>query len=105
MYVDYMCGRFTLRTPAQQWAYAVELPRSEEAQHEGPVVVDVAVRVVNGAIGVGCLDHEGRLLVWRTEACFRDAAGRWWFVSLLDYFHNHHPSGDREYISRKKTAK
>ena len=44
--------------------------------------------------------QEGRLLIWGTAACFRDATGRWWFVSLVDYFRSHHPSGNRE-LSRK----
>jgi len=48
--------------------------------------------------------HEGRLLIWQTEACFRDGDGRWWFVSLFDYFHSHHPAGDRE-LSHEKTPK
>lgn len=48
--------------------------------------------------------HEGRLLVWGTAACFRDATGRWWFVSLFDYFHGHHPSGNRE-LSHGKPPK
>jgi hypothetical protein len=40
--------------------------------------------------------REGRLLIWNTESCFRDATGRWWFVSLFDYFHSAHPKGDRK---------
>ena len=39
--------------------------------------------------------REGRLLLWQTESCFRDATGRWWFVTLFDYFHKFHPKGDR----------
>ena len=38
---------------------------------------------------------EGRLLIWNTEACFRDATGRWWFVSAYDHFHRSHPKGNR----------
>ncbi len=41
---------------------------------------------------------EGRLLIWNTEACFRDAAGRWWFVTLFDHFHKSHPNGDRTLV-------
>jgi hypothetical protein len=40
--------------------------------------------------------REGRLLIWNTECCFRDATGRWWFVDAFDYFHRSHPKGDRE---------
>ena len=40
--------------------------------------------------------HEGRLLLWNTESCFRDATGRWWFVSAYDHFHGSHPKGIRE---------
>ncbi|HVX15787.1 MAG TPA: hypothetical protein VHC22_31685 [Pirellulales bacterium] len=39
---------------------------------------------------------EGRLLIWNTEACFRDATGRWWFVNAFDHFHRSHPRGDRK---------
>ena len=40
--------------------------------------------------------REGRLLIWNTESCFRDATGRWWFVSAFDHFHTSHPKGDRK---------
>ncbi len=39
--------------------------------------------------------HVGRLLIWQTEACYRDGTGRWWFVNAFDYFHKAHPNGDR----------
>ncbi len=48
--------------------------------------------------------YEGKLLVWNTEACFREATGKWWFVNIFDYFHSHHPSGERN-LSREKTGK
>jgi hypothetical protein len=38
--------------------------------------------------------REGRLLIWTTESCFRDATGRWWFVNAFDHFHRFHPKGD-----------
>ncbi len=38
---------------------------------------------------------EGLLLLWNTEACFRDATGRWWFVNVFNHFHNSHPRGNR----------
>lgn len=37
----------------------------------------------------------GRLLIWNTEVCFRDATGRWWFVTDYDHYHRAHPKGDR----------
>lgn len=37
----------------------------------------------------------GRLLVWKTEACFRDGTGRWWFVSNFHNYHRAHPQGQR----------
>jgi hypothetical protein len=40
--------------------------------------------------------REGRLLIWNTESCFRDANGRWFFVDAFDYFHSSHPKGDRK---------
>lgn len=39
---------------------------------------------------------EGRLLIWNTESCFRDATGHWWFVSAFNHFHAAHPKGNRE---------
>lgn len=42
----------------------------------------------------GC--REGRLLIWNTECCFRDATGRWYFVNAFDHFHRAHPKGDRK---------
>jgi hypothetical protein len=44
----------------------------------------------------GC--GEGRLLLWYTEACFRDATGAWWFVGAFDHFHRFHPKGSRELV-------
>jgi len=43
--------------------------------------------------------RDGRLLIWQTESCFRDATGRWWFVSAFDYFHMAHPQGDRKLVN------
>jgi hypothetical protein len=40
--------------------------------------------------------REGRLLIWNTECCFRDATGTWYFVSAFDQFHRMHPKGDRK---------
>ncbi len=37
--------------------------------------------------------HEGRLLIWYSEACYRDATGRWFFVSTFDHFDRSHPKG------------
>jgi len=42
-------------------------------------------------------DHgQGKLLIWHTAACFRDVEGKWWFVSLFDHYHRHHPNGQRQ---------
>jgi hypothetical protein len=38
----------------------------------------------------------GKLLIWNTVACFRDANGTWHFLTNGDYFHLHHPAGDPE---------
>jgi len=40
--------------------------------------------------------REGRLHIWNTESCFRDATGTWWFVDAFDQFHRSHPKGNRE---------
>jgi hypothetical protein len=47
--------------------------------------------------------REGRLLIWNTESCFRDAAGRWWFVDAFDQFHRSHPKGNREIVKGAKS--
>lgn len=47
--------------------------------------------------------HDGRLLIWKTEACFRDATGRWWFVALFDHYHGTHPAGNRS-LARTKAG-
>ena len=39
--------------------------------------------------------REGRLILWNTESCFRDATGRWRFVSAFHHFHKSHPHGER----------
>jgi hypothetical protein len=46
--------------------------------------------------------QQGRLLLWDTACCVRDATGKWWFVSTFDYFHRKHPKGNRE-LSHKNT--
>jgi len=38
---------------------------------------------------------QGRLLLWGTTACVCDSTGKWWFVSVFDYFHRKNPKGDR----------
>ncbi len=45
--------------------------------------------------------QEGRLLLWNTCACVRDAAGKWWFVTTFDYFHRKHPKGDRSLVPKE----
>ena len=40
--------------------------------------------------------REGVLLLWESVACYRDATGKWWFVSLFDEYHRSHPNGSRE---------
>ena len=44
---------------------------------------------------------KGRLLIWGTVACVRDSAGKWWFVSIFDYFHAKHPQGKRELAKKR----
>ena len=39
--------------------------------------------------------REGKLVIWNTEACFRDASGRWLYVTAFNYFLGFHPRGDR----------
>ena len=46
--------------------------------------------------------REGRLLIWETESCFRDATGRWWFVSAFDHYHRAHPKGNRKLAKQRE---
>ena len=48
----------------------------------------------------GCA--EGRLLIWETTCCYRDATGNWSFVTLFDQFHRSHPKGDRRLVKEAK---
>ena len=48
--------------------------------------------------------QEGRLLLWHTECCYRDATGRWWFVNAFDHFHRSHPKGNRN-LAKKPQSK
>ncbi len=43
----------------------------------------------------------GRLLIWHTESCYRDATGSWWFVGAFNHFHRYHPKGDRKLAKEK----
>jgi hypothetical protein len=45
---------------------------------------------------------EGRLLIWDTRCCYRDATGTWSFVTLFDQFHRSHPKGDRRLVKEAK---
>lgn len=44
----------------------------------------------------------GRLLIWNTEVCFRDATSRWWFVNAFYHYHQAHPKGDLSFKPPKK---
>lgn len=46
--------------------------------------------------------HVGRLLIWHTESCFRDATGTWWFINTFDHFHSAHPKGNRELEQKQR---
>lgn len=62
-----------------------------------------------GAPEIECLlqfknQQQGRLLLWDTACCVRDANGKWWFVSTFDFFHRKHPKGNRK-LSHKNSHK
>lgn len=46
---------------------------------------------------------QGRLLLWGTAACMRDSNGRWWFVSVFDYYHARHPQGTRTLAKKTRS--
>jgi hypothetical protein len=98
---DYLAGlltnKFTASYTFQIWSQLVGEPEIE-------CLIDFTDECRNKVYAEHKLYHEGRLLIWGTVACYRDAAGRWWYVTLFDYYHAHHPSGQRE-LSREKSAK
>jgi hypothetical protein len=38
---------------------------------------------------------QGKLLLWQTCGCYQNSQGRWWFLTLFDYYHRNHPHGTR----------
>ncbi len=98
---DYIAGLLTDKlascSNAQTWSETVGVPQ-----------IECLIDFTDSYRSKLQLEHkryyEGKLLVWNTEACFRDATGKWWFVNIFDYFHSRHPSGDRN-LSREKTGK
>lgn len=47
------------------------------------------------SLGTAATNSFGRLLIWKTECCYQDATGTWWFVSPYEHFHSEHPEGNR----------
>ena len=77
----------------QVWSQGVGVPEVECVVE----FTDAHLRELRDAGEVrGPLLREGRLLLWNTEACFRDATGRWWFVTAFDHYHAAHPKGQRD---------
>ena len=48
-----------VRTPVEQWAYAVSFPRVEVSAPGSALIIRFLVRVSQGAVGIGCLDETG----------------------------------------------
>lgn len=75
------------------WAQAVYTPEIE-------CVIDFRKdhleKLREEAVDRDFLRPEGRLLIWNSVACYRDATGKWFFLTLGDYFHGAHPDGIRE---------
>ena len=73
----------------QIWSQTVDVPEIE-------CLVDFTEEHRKALLAEQKPCREGRLLIWNTEACYRDATGRWWFVNAFDHFHRWHPKGDRK---------
>lgn len=96
---DYVRGFFTNKSSKvysfQIWSQGVGVPEIE-------CLVDFTDEYRKKLRDEGKPCDTGRLLIWNTEACFRDATGRWWFVSVFDYYHGAHPKGDRRLAKPKQ---
>ena len=75
----------------QVWSQVVDVPEME-------CLIDFTDEYQKKILDDDLPFEEGRLLIWNTESCFRDATGRWWFVNAFDYFHAAHPKGNRENV-------
>ena len=71
-------------------AYTIQL----WSQHVGVPEIECYLNLKDPPEGI-VRNWEGKLLIWETAACFRDADGEWWYLSVFDHFHRHHPQGDR----------
>lgn len=98
---EYIAGALTNRLTA---CYSFQIWSQMVAEPEIECLIDFTDDYRNRVFAEHKGYREGRLLIWQTEACFRDGTGRWWFVTLFDYFHGHHPSGNRD-LSHEKTPK
>lgn len=88
----YVAGFLTRKLPAGRypvWSEGLAMPQIE-------CFVEFTDEYRNRLFAERQPCHEGRLLMWGTESCFRDATGKWWFIGLFDYFHRFHPTGTRE---------
>jgi hypothetical protein len=83
-------NKFTELYTGQVWSELVGIPEIE-------CLVDFRKNYFGGKPY-----YEGRLLLWHTEACFRDENGRWWFVNIFDHFHRHHPLGTRDLVRKEE---
>jgi len=76
---DLSCLPLTIRTAVEQWAYAVEWPRTPE-RSPTPLLITVTLRVSAGAIGVGILTPSGDAFV---DHAIVDAAGHEQSIQLV----------------------
>src|SRR5262249_18609344 len=53
----------SFETPAERWAYALELPAASVHDGPEPSLIRVGMQVSRGAVGVGCLGADGNFLV------------------------------------------
>ncbi len=98
---DYIAGLLTNKSTEcytfQIWSELVAEPGIE-------CLIDFTDETRGKVVAAHKQYYEGRLLIWNTEACYRDPYGKWWYIELFDYFHGHHPSGTRD-LSREKMGK
>lgn len=98
--IAYVAGFLGNRSSAaygfQIWSQAVAVPEVE-------CIVEFTDEHRRKLLAENKECHEGRLLIWNTESCFRDATGRWWFVDAFDQFHRSHPKGNRDNVRGAKS--
>lgn len=61
-----------IRTQVPSWSYAVSYPRDDSTPAGGTIIVRIAIQVLKGKIGVGCLNRDGSAYLDETVVSIDD---------------------------------